>query len=326
MIEDLGRLSQRTVIPTVEIWREEGDLAAPIIETPVYRKEYGLWEHQKYFVKLAFEAHKGPNGARFILADMVGLGKTIQLAMSALLIALNGEKPVLIIVPKSLLWQWQDEMRNHLDMPSAVWNGKQWVDENGIEYPIIGPLGIKKCPRRVGIISQGLITGNSEVIAHLKQMSYELVILDEAHRARRRNLGPGRENESAVPNNLLSFLYEISPRTKSLLLATATPVQTYPVEAWDFLQALSLGSHTENILGNIWSNWRHAQKAIDLVMHDTELPNEDMALWGWNRNPSPSPPRDETSLYFAVLLVFLKRLQWHQVIHGIVSSNLIAFG
>ena len=287
VVEDLGRLSQRLVIPTVEVWREEADPAAPIIETPVYRKEFGLWEHQKYFVKLAFDAHRGPYGARFVLADMVGLGKTIQMAMSALLIALNGDKPVLIIVPKSLLWQWQDEMRNHLDMPSAVWNGKQWVDENSIEYPIAGSLGIKKCPRRIGIISQGLITGNSEVVAYLKQMSYELVIVDEAHRARRKNLGPARENESPIPNNLLGFLYEISPRTKSLLLATATPVQTYPVEAWDLLQALSLGSHTENILGNAWSNWRHAQQAIDLVMHKTELPDEDMALWGWVRIPLP---------------------------------------
>jgi hypothetical protein len=38
-----------------------------------------------------------------------------------------------------LIWQWQDEMKNLLDMPSAVWNGRQWVDENGIDYPAVTP-------------------------------------------------------------------------------------------------------------------------------------------------------------------------------------------
>ena len=93
------------------------------------------------------------------MADMVGLGKTIQLALSAQLMALYGDRPILVIAPKTLLWQWQEELNSLLDMPSAVWNGKEWIDENGIKYPSSGEGTIKKCPRRVGIISQGLITG-----------------------------------------------------------------------------------------------------------------------------------------------------------------------
>src|SRR5205823_5567938 len=54
VIEDIGRIGQRTVIPSVEVWREHPEPAAPIIETPLYRQEYGLWEHQKYFIQLAF--------------------------------------------------------------------------------------------------------------------------------------------------------------------------------------------------------------------------------------------------------------------------------
>ena len=231
VVEDVGRLVQRTVIPSVEVWREEPEPGAPIIETPVYRQEYGLWEHQKYFVKLVFDAHRGPHGARFVLADMVGLGKTMQLAMSAMLMALYGNKPVLILVPKPLLRQWQEEMKNLLDMPSAIWNGKQWIDENGIKYPIAGPTAIKKCPRQVGIVSQGLITKKSEAAELLEELTYECVIVDEAHRVRRKNLGANRENEKPDPNQLMTFLSKISPRTKSLLLATATPVQLYPVEA-----------------------------------------------------------------------------------------------
>jgi superfamily II DNA or RNA helicase len=165
---------------------------------------------------------------------MVGLGKTVQLALSAQLMAFYGDKPILVIVPKTLLWQWQDEINNLLDMPSAVWNGREWVDENGIKHPAAGDGAIKKCPRRVGIISQGLITAKSEQVQHLLNMEYECIIVDEAHRASRRNLGPGKEDEKPNPNNLLKFLLEISKRTKSMLLATATPVQMYPIEAWDF--------------------------------------------------------------------------------------------
>ena len=289
VVEDIGRLARRSVVPCVGVWRDEPEPAAALIETPVYRQEGGLWEHQKYFVKLAFEAHQTPHGARFVLADMVGLGKTLQLAMAGMLMALYGTKPVLILAPKTLLGQWQDEMRHLLDLPSAVWTGKQWVDEHGIEYPAFGPEGIKKCPRRIGLVSQGLITSKSEAVDYLKQVQYECVIVHEAHRARRKNLGPQRQGEKPDPNNLLNFLCDIAPCTHSLLLATATPVQLYPVEAWDLLSILATGD--EQVLGNTWSNWRHADHALDVVMGHQTLPADDLELWSWMRNPLP-PSRE----------------------------------
>lgn len=101
VISDIDRISKRMVMPLKD-WREDSEDAVPAVavEEPVYRREFGLWEHQKYFVELAFREHKQKGGARLLLADMVGLGKTIQLAMSAKLMALYGDKPILIIVPK----------------------------------------------------------------------------------------------------------------------------------------------------------------------------------------------------------------------------------
>lgn len=51
-------------------------------------------------------------GARLVLADQVGLGKTVQLAMAALLMALDEPAggPILVLAPKPLLQQWQDEL------------------------------------------------------------------------------------------------------------------------------------------------------------------------------------------------------------------------
>lgn len=295
VIEDIGRIARRQVINSVNDWTKKPEPASTVIETPVFRQEYGLWEHQKYFVKLAFDAHRGPFGARYVLADQVGLGKTVQLALSAQLMALYGNKPILILAPKTLLWQWQGEMLSLLDMPSAVWNGKQWVDENGIEYPANGPEMIKRCPRRVGLVSQGLITRRSEAVEYLKTMNYECIIVDEAHRARRRNLGPGKENESPDANNLYAFLREISPQTRSMLLATATPVQMYPIEAWDLLNILSNGN--EHVLGNEYSPWRHQVQALDVVMNNSSMGEDELDRWNWIRNPlAPSPEERDFEL------------------------------
>jgi len=287
-VQDVARLVHRVIVPDIDSWRkEEAAAAEPIVELPIYRRENGLWAHQKSFIKLAFDAHRN-GGARYILADQVGLGKTVQLALAAKLMALYGDKPILILVPKPLMIQWQDELWNLLEMPSARWNGRQWIDEQGLVYPEFGPQGMKKCPRRIGILSTGLIVRSSEMVDQIKDLAYECVILDEAHRARRSNLGPMHRGEKAEPNNLLRFLMEIAPKTRSLLLATATPVQLDPIEAWDLLNALNEGQNC--VLGSLYSQWRtRPQEGIDLVLEQTRPIEELTDLWEWLRDPLPPP-------------------------------------
>jgi hypothetical protein len=288
VVQDVARLIQRVVIPDIGAWRkEEARPAEPIVELPIYRRENGLWAHQKSFIKLAFDAHKN-GGARYLLADQVGLGKTVQLALAAKLMALYGEKPILILVPKPLMTQWQDELWNLLEMPSARWNGRQWIDEQGVVYPELGPQGMRKCPRRIGIMSTGLIVRGSETVDLIKDLDYECVILDEAHRARRSNLGPAHREEKAEPNNLLRFLMDIAPRTRSLLLATATPVQLDPIEAWDLLNALNEGQN--GVLGSLYSRWRtRPREGIDLLLEHTKPVEETTDIWEWMRDPLPPP-------------------------------------
>lgn len=296
VISDIERIAQRHTID-LKGWREEsqGDaIAAVAVEEPVYRREYGLWAHQKYFVLRAFEEHKTKGGARLLLADMVGLGKTLQLAMSAKLMALYGDKPVLIIVPKTLRYQWQDEMFTMLDMPSAVWTGRCWKDENGFEYTCDGVRGILKCPRKIGIVSQGIISAKSEAAELLKELHYECVILDEAHRARRRNLGQNADKHKAQPNNLLRFLNEITFQTHSMLLATATPMQINPIEAFDLLNALGLPKEASKVMGDGFSVWRKTpQTGLGYVSQDEKPPAAEADMWAIIRNPFP--PRAENN-------------------------------
>ena len=293
IISDIDRISRRTVVPLKD-WREaeESAVESAAAEEPIFRREFGLWAHQKYFVSRAFEEHKQNGGARLLLADMVGLGKTVQLAMAAKLMALYGDRPVLIIVPKPLLFQWQEELKELLDMPSAVWSGRFWIDENGLEYPSDGVRSILKCPRKVGIVSQGLATRKSEAAELLKELKYECVILDEAHRARRQNPDRDPDRNKAHPNNLLAFIQEISLRTHSMLLATATPVQINPIEAFDLLEALARS--TDKVLGDRHSVWRTRPKTgIDYIAGNKDKPESEPEMWQIVRNPFPQ--RSENS-------------------------------
>lgn len=291
VVEDVVRVARRVVIPDVPGWRgrDGGDAGAATVELPVYRQESGLWAHQKSFVHRAFELHKD-GGARLLLADQVGLGKTVQLALAAKLMALYGGGRVLALVPRPLLQQWQDELWRLLRLPSAVWTGAAWVDEQGVSHL----LPLAKCPRRFGIVSTGLVVHSSQIVNTLAEMSYECVILDEAHRARRRNLGPTHRNEPAQPNNLLAAMQRLAPRTRSLLLATATPVQLDPIEAWDLLRVLGIG-HFE-VLGNNYSGWiGRPRVGLDYVLGRETPPEDPSNAWEWMRNPLP--PRTEGKDY-----------------------------
>ncbi|OPZ82935.1 MAG: hypothetical protein BWY74_04548 [Firmicutes bacterium ADurb.Bin419] len=185
-------------------------------------------------------------------------------------------------------------------MPSAVWTGREWQDENEIKYPPTED--IRKCPRKVGIISQGIIVnGREEYIEQLLSMKYECVIVDEAHRSRRNNLGEGKENDKPQPNKLMDFLLKISKNTHSMLLATATPVQMYPIEAWDLLYILS--QKNDSVLGSELSKWRtNPEKALNLIM-DKERINSNidglLEQCEWLRNPFP--PSDEDPMNFGIL-------------------------
>lgn len=297
--QDLQRIISRKLIEPADFKAiDDPTLAAAsaAIETPVYRREQGLWPHQKYFARLALERHR-LGGARLVLADQVGLGKTIQLAMAALLIALDDPDggPILVLAPKPLLQQWQDELMELLLLPSARWNGKAWVDENDLEYPSEGAKSLGKCPRRIGLVSQGLVVrGVAEAVNQLLSRNYSCVIVDESHRARRRKVpkvdAKDEEiDEKAEPNKLMAFLWQLGLKTKSMLLATATPVQLHPVEAWDLLHILSHGN--DGVLGG-WtqtSPWYRPSHCLAIATGDASIPTSDVREgWQYVRDPLPS--------------------------------------
>ncbi len=292
VVQEVVRLVRRVVIPNIDAWKtvtREPDASAAI-ELPIYRRENGLWAHQKWFVRHAFDLHRC-GGARLVLADEVGLGKTVQLALAAKLMTLWGGGKVLGLVPKPLLRQWQRELWTLLQLPSSIWTGQGWEDERGVYHPAPPPEGFARCPRRLGLVSTGLIRRSADARDQLSALRWECVILDEAHHARRQNLGPSRRNEGPQPNRLLSFLWTIASQTKSLLLATATPVQLDPIEAWDLLHALNLSNWT--VLGSRYSRWEtQPRTGLALVLGQEDPPAEPSEAWEWIRDPLPPSSED----------------------------------
>ena len=74
--------------------------------------------------------------------------------------------------------------------------------------------------------------------------AWQLVVVDEAHHARRKDF---LNREQYRPNRLLELLQGtnarpgLKDRTKGLLLLTATPMQIDPIEVWDLLKLLGMG-------------------------------------------------------------------------------------
>ena len=222
-----------------------------------------------------FLQHRETYGkVRLLLADEVGVGKTLSLAASAMISVLLEDGPVLILCPSTLTLQWQVELADKLGIPSAVWLSakKEWIDPKGHIIKTRGPQDIARCPFRIAIVSTGLIVHESEEHRYLLERKYGTVVLDEAHKARQRGGLGERKNE---PNNLLKFMLQIGTRTKHVLLGTATPIQTEVRELWDLLRILN--TDTDFVLGReYFGRWPDCEKALPIVKGEGLRPMRKM--------------------------------------------------
>ncbi len=296
IIEEVRRVAERVEIRFEEAATEEMPAAA-LAEAPIYRGGEQLQPWQRSFVTIFLQHRETYGKARLLLADEVGVGKTLSMAASAMISVLLGDGPVLILCPSTLTLQWQVELVDKLGIPSAVWSSakKLWLDAGGHEIRTRGPEDVARCPSQVAIVSTGLIFHDSEERKHLLTRKYGTVVLDEAHRARMRG-GLGKRNDE--PNNLLDFMLKVGGRTRHLILGTATPIQTEVRELWDLLRVLNGG--VDFVLGREyfgqWVNWEVALP----VVKGEHVPTEDREAWEWLRNPLP--PGVEHALFASLRL------------------------
>lgn len=298
IVKQIGRLGERTIIEHVGEWRKKPEIASLLAEVPTCTELFGFWEHQKFFIKRAFDEHRlyaeqPGKGARFLLADGVGLGKTIQLGGLAKLIGTLEKEPVLIFAPKAVVNQWQEEMLDKLAAPSAIWTGKGWLTERDEFHPSTEE-DVLNCPRKIAIIPTSVVLSaarsrlNGKLAEDLLKKRYSCVLWDEAHKIRRTNLREPKVWQAPQKNLLYDFALRLAGRARTMVLATATPVQLHPIELWDLLNVLSVGN--PQVLGSDLARWKDGtnQTMFEMLAGQVriEAPYEK---WEWWKDPLPRP-------------------------------------
>lgn len=301
IVREVERCAEREeiAVPDCPAWELP---AAAMVEAPIARAGEGLQPWQKAFVA-EFLKHRDWYGkARLLLADEVGVGKTLSLATSALVATLLGDGPALILAPAPLCEQWQTELKDRLGIPSARWLSarKDWVDQDGNIIRGGRAEAVADCPCRVAIVSTGLVfqrAAEAEILLRRRttrgdSAPFGTLILDEAHRARAQ---PDSSGERKA-NNLLAFMARAAARARHVLLGTATPIQTDVAELWDLLEVLDSGAG--HVLGPPLSPWRKVAEAVQVVSGQVR-PRGIGDAWEWMRHAIPS--RQERDPVFGAL-------------------------
>ncbi len=290
VIREVKRRGYRREIVFDEIDDEDDVAPAALIESPLYRQGFSLSPWQQGFVTECIRHYRNHGIVRLLIADEVGLGKTLSMATAALSLCLLSDKenkkrkPVIIFAPATLCEQWQTEMIDKLGIPCARWHTqkKAWIDS---DERVISPSGqefIAKCPLRIGIVSTGLMMQESLEKEHLLGLRFGLTILDEAHKARSRQ---GFGKEAGTPNNLLTFMRDVAARSDHVLLGTATPIQTRSEDLWDLMGILHQGVGNF-VLGNDYAKWHHPKDVLPILSGEQRV-SEPSFAWELLRTPLP---------------------------------------
>lgn len=296
VVKHVAAMANRIEYRSIESARDPNGGVPPdavLAERPIYKGGQILRPWQKRFVQTCVEDWRLHGKARYLIADDVGLGKTLSMAAAALVLSLLDDKPVLILAPATLVWQWQEELEDKLGVPAAVWSTQKkcWLDgERRLLTQKGDPSLVVKCPWRIGIVSTGLIVNGDDEgeRGFLAKKSFGVIILDEAHKARASRGMNGREPPK--PNNLLKFLYTVARNATSVLFGTATPIQLEAVELWDLLAALGQGA--PQVLGQPFDGEWLRQESIQFLTGERPWPMNETNRWGLFRNPLPPAAED----------------------------------
>ena len=174
----------------LEVWTKPG--FDTFVSLP--RLRFDPFEHQ---LQAAGRVLRGLHG-RAILADEVGLGKTIEAGLVLSELRARGlANRVLVLTPAGLVGQWRDEMDRKFALPTEIAGGRGWQIPRSADMPIVlaSIPSARRSPLRDVLVSA----------------TWDLVICDEAHRVK---------NPRSASGRLVRDM-----RAHYLLLLTATPVE-----------------------------------------------------------------------------------------------------
>jgi superfamily II DNA or RNA helicase len=165
---------------------------------------------------------------RFLLADDAGAGKTIMSGLLIRELKLRGLiERILIVCPANLAFQWQRELRDKFDEQFEVLKGGDIREQYGINQWL----------ERPQIVTSLDLAKRNEILPGLRQVRWDLVIVDEAHR-----LSWSPPSRKTARYALGELLRDISDH---MLLLTATPHKGDPDNFTLFLQLLDQDAYAD---------------------------------------------------------------------------------
>lgn len=190
----------------------------------LFNASINLNPHQ---IEAAMFAFKSPVSKGVILADEVGLGKTIEAGLIISQYWSEMKRKILVTAPASLIKQWQGELIDKFNIPSEVMDSKAFKKYQKENYynPFIQE-------NKVIIASHHFVSNMKDKV---KLANFDLVIIDEAHKLR---------NVHMKNNQIAKNIKEATEKSKKILL-TATPLQNSLIELYGLSMLID-----ENIFGD----------------------------------------------------------------------------
>lgn len=163
-------------------------------------------------IDAALFAFSSPLSKGVVLADEVGLGKTIEAGLVICQYWATGKRKTLIVCPASLRKQWEAELLDKFGIPSEILDTKNY---NTYKREGKNPLN----PKRAIICSYNFAAKHKE---HILLHAFDLAVIDEAHKMR--NVYRSSAKTSAEVRDALTGVRK--------LLLTATPFQNSLMELY----------------------------------------------------------------------------------------------
>ena len=175
-----------------------------------------LTPHQ---VEAALFAFKSPLSKGAILADEVGLGKTIEAGIILSQHWSEHKRRLLVICPANLRKQWSSELSEKFYLPSVIMETKSF--NTFIEKGVFNPFDTER------IVICSLQFAKTKA-AYIKRTAWDLVIVDEAHRLR----------NVYKPQNRIANIIKDAIEERKKILMTATPLQNSILELYGLVSII----------------------------------------------------------------------------------------
>ena len=220
-------------------------------------------------IEAALFAFKSPLSMGAILADEVGLGKTIEAGLVLSQKWAERKRKILLIVPASLRKQWITELQEKFFLPSVILETKSFN-----LYIKEGNLNPFNQEDKIVICSYHFARGKS---AYIKQTKWDLAVIDEAHRLR---------NVYKTSNKIAREIKDSLAEVPKILL-TATPLQNSLLELYGLVSIID--DHVFGDLQSFKANYARISKEQDIFQDENGInigvlePKQEMFLELKNR-------------------------------------------